>query len=277
MSLITQEYIQADGLKTFLAKAGNGRALLLIHGASPGASSLVNWKLNIESLAAQGFAVYAYDQPGFGYTENPTDHSIEYRVAHAKAVINALGLETFHVVGNSVGGYIAARLALEDKRVGGFVTTTSGSLSPPGSADSQKLAQKHSEELREYEPSIENMRKLTLGTIFNKELVTDELVLERYEMSTGKNYEAQIQRRNAPRQRPVHGELHNLRVKTLLLWGNNDRGVSVERGLELFKNIPGAEFHLFDKCAHWVQWDQADRFNQLTGAFLKTVTSTSRL
>jgi 2-hydroxy-6-oxonona-2,4-dienedioate hydrolase len=271
MTSTKQEYIQAEGIKTFVVKAGNGHPLLLIHGASPGASSLVNWKLNIEPLAAAGFAIFAYDQPGFGYTDNPADHSIEYRVTHAKALINALGLEKFHLVGNSVGGYIAARLALEDKRVRGFVTTTSGSLSPQGSADSQTLAQKHSEELREYEPSLENMRKLTLGTIFNKELVTDELVRERYEMSTGKNYEAQLQRRNAPRQRPVHEELRNLRVKALLLWGNNDRGVSVERGIELFRSMPGAEFHLFDKCAHWVQWDRADRFNQIVADFLKGI------
>ena len=266
-----QEYILVNGLKTFVVKAGNGHPLVLIHGASPGASSLINWKLNIESLAAAGFSVFAYDQPGFGYTDNPTDHSIEYRVTHAKAVINTLGLEAFHVVGNSVGGYIAARLALDDRRVTGFVTTTSGSLSPAGSTDSQRLAQKHSDELREYEPSVENMRKLTLGTIFNRELVTEELVRERYEMSIGKNYEAQTQRRKAPRQRPVYEELRNLRVRALLLWGSNDRGVSVERGLELFGNIPGAEFHLFDKCAHWVQWDQAKRFNQLTTDFLRSL------
>jgi pimeloyl-ACP methyl ester carboxylesterase len=158
---------------------------------------------------------------------------------------------------------------LEDPRVRSFVTTTSGSLSPQGSPDSQALAKKHSEELREYEPSLENMRKLTLGTIFNKVLVTEELVRERYEMSTGKNYEAQLQRRNAQRQRPVYDDLRQLRVKALLLWGNNDRGVSVERGLELFRRVPGAEFHLFDKCAHWVQWDQAERFNRLVTDFLR--------
>jgi pimeloyl-ACP methyl ester carboxylesterase len=263
------EYIQADGIKTFVVKAGSGHPLLLIHGAAPGASSVINWKLNIEPLAAAGFTVYAYDQPGFGYTENPSDHSIDYRVTHAKALIKALGLNQLHVVGNSVGGYIAARLALEHGRVRSFVTTTSGSLSPQGSVDSQALAKKHSEELREYEPSLENMRKLTLGTIFNRELVTEELVRERYEMSTGKNYDAQLQRRDAARQRPVYDDLSQLRVKALLLWGNNDRGVSVERGLELFRHVPGAEFHLFDKCAHWVQWDQADRFNRLVADFLR--------
>src|SRR4029450_13433962 len=148
-----QEYIQVDGVKTFFVKAGDGQPLLLIHGASPGASSLVNWKLNIEPLAAAGFAVYAYDQPGFGSTDNPADHSIEYRVSHAKALIDVLKLDWLHVVGNSVGGYIAARLALEDSRVKTFVTTTSGSLSPQGSAQSQALAKKHADDLREYEPS----------------------------------------------------------------------------------------------------------------------------
>jgi len=195
-----QEYIQIDGIKTFLVSAGSGHPLLLIHGASPGASSLVNWKLNLDPLANAGFAVYAYDQPGFGFTDNPPDHSIEYRVTHVKALIDFLKLDRYHVVGNSVGGYIAARLALEDSRVKSFVTTTSGSLSPSGSAASQSLAQKHAADLREYEPSMENMRKLTFGTIHNKNLVTEELVRERYEMSIGKNYEAQLARRTAAKR-----------------------------------------------------------------------------
>jgi 2-hydroxy-6-oxonona-2,4-dienedioate hydrolase len=267
---IKQEYIQVDDIKTFLVSAGSGHPLILIHGASPGASSLINWKLNLEPLADAGFAVYAYDQPGFGYTDNPSDHSIEYRVRHAKALIEALRLDRYHVVGNSVGGYIAARLALDDDRGKSFVTTTSGSLSPAGSAASQTLAQKHAADLREYEPSMDNMRKLTFGTIFNKALVTEELVRERYEMSIGKNYEAQVGRRTAAKQQPVYDELSKLRVKSLLLWGNNDAGVSVERGVELFQRIPGAEFHLFDKCAHWVQWDRADRFNRLVIDFLKS-------
>jgi len=87
-------------------------------------------------------------------------------------------------------------------------------------------------------------------------------------MSIGKNYEAQKARRNTARQKPVYDELRQLQVKALLLWGNNDAGVSVERGIELFQLIPGAEFHLFDRCAHWVQWDQADRFNRLVIDFL---------
>ena len=262
-------YIEADGLKTFYVKRGSGFPVVLFHGAAPGASAQVNWQLNIEALAASGFTIYAYDQAGFGRTENPTDLSIEYRVTHAKAFVDALKLDGYHVVGNSVGGYIAARLALEDPRVGKFVTTTSGTLAPKGSAESQALGRKHSEELREYVPSLENMRALTLGTLFRKELVTEELVRARHEMSIGKNEEAARLRRGAKPPRPLFEELRQMKNKTLLLWGAQDRGVSVERGILLFQLIPDAEFHLFDQCAHWVQWDQADRFNRLVADFFK--------
>ena len=262
-------YLDVDGVKTFYVKAGAGFPLVLFHGAAPGASAQVNWQLNIKPLAAAGFTVYAYDQPGFGCTDNPADLSIEYRVTHAQAFVDALELDRYHVVGNSVGGYIAARLALEDSRVGKFVTTTSGTLAPKGSAESQALGQQHSEELREYVPSLENMRALTLGTLFRKELVTESLVRARHEMSIGKNQEAARLRRGAKPPRALFSELPNLKAKTLLLWGAQDRGVSVERGILLFQLIPNAEFHLFDQCAHWVQWDQADRFNRMVADFLK--------
>jgi 2-hydroxy-6-oxonona-2,4-dienedioate hydrolase len=261
-------YVDLDGLRTYYVKLGSGPPVVLIHGASPGASTLVAWKLNLEPLAAAGFTVYAYDQPGFGYSDNPRDYSLEYRVAHAKAFLEAMRLERFHVVGNSVGGYIAARIALEDPRARSFVTTTSGTLAPPGSAESQALGKQHARDLAEFTPGLENMRELTSHTIYNPALVTDETVRERHEMSVGKNYEAQRNRRAAAGARPIHDELRNMPVKSLLLWGNNDAGVTVERGLLLFQCLPNAEFHLFDKCGHWVMWDHAERFNSLVADFL---------
>ncbi|MCH7570787.1 MAG: hypothetical protein IH919_09530, partial [Deltaproteobacteria bacterium] len=69
MSVISTEkgrFLNVAGLKTFYLQAGGGHPVLLIHGAAPGACSLVSWKRNIDSLAASGFEVYAVDQPGFG-------------------------------------------------------------------------------------------------------------------------------------------------------------------------------------------------------------------
>src|SRR3954447_5530611 len=262
-------YVEVDGLRTYYLHVGSGPPVVLIHGASPGACSPVAWQRNVEPLAAAGFTVYAFDQPGFGYTDNPADHSVEYRVAHARAFLDTVGLTRFHLVGNSVGGYIAARIALDDPRVERLVSTTSGTLAPRGSAQSQAQSQQHSEDLAGYEPDLDNMRALTETTFYDRTLVTDDLVRLRYELSIGKNYEAQLGRVRAPRPCRLDDDLPRLRVPTLLVWGQNDAGVSVERGLLLFQLIPGAEFHLFDRCGHWVQWDQAARFNAVVAGFLR--------
>jgi 2-hydroxy-6-oxonona-2,4-dienedioate hydrolase len=179
-------------------------------------------------------------------------------------------LESYHVMGNSMGAYIAARLALEDPRAKRLVLVSSNTLAPKGSPESQAKSKKHAEELRAYTPSFENMMKMTQGTLFTRELVTEELVRERYEMSTGKNYEAQLKRANAPRSKPLDDELNKLKAKTLILWGQNDHGTSLEQAVLLFQKIPNAELHIFDRCAHWVQWDQADRFNKIVAGFLRS-------
>ncbi len=162
-----------------------------------------------------------------------------------------------------------ARLALAaPERVHRLVIVASATLAPPGGAATQARFQEHARELREYEPSLENMRQLTRGTFYNQALVTDALVRERYEMSIGKNLEAQRERAKTPPARPVYDELRSLPVKTLLVWGANDRGGTLEKALLLFRTIPGAELHVFDQCAHWPQWDHAARFTALVRDFL---------
>ena len=104
--------------------------------------------------------------------------------------------------------------------------------------------------------------------------MTEELVQQRYAMSTGKNYEAQLKRKEAPRPKPIHDELRNLKVKTLILWGGNDRGVTLERAMLLFQIIPDADLHIFAKCAHWVQWDQRLKFQRLVIEFLDSSNKT---
>lgn len=150
-----------------------------------------------------------------------------------------------------------------------LVLVSSNTLAPKGSAESQAKSKQHAEDLRAYTPSYENMLKLTRGTLYHQELVSEELVRERYEMSTGKNYQAQIARAHAPRPKSLDDELANIKAKTLILWGRNDHGTSLDQALLLLEKIPGAELHIFDQCAHWVQWDRAERFNSLVSDFLK--------
>ncbi|HEX2929281.1 MAG TPA: alpha/beta hydrolase, partial [Candidatus Binatia bacterium] len=253
----SREFLSVLGLRTFYIKVGEGHPLVLCHGGSPGTCSSVNWQCNLDALAEAGFAVYAFDQPGFGLTDNPTDYSLEFRFAHARAFADLMKLERYHVMGNSMGAYLAARLALEDPRAKRLVLVSSNTLAPKGSPESQAKSKKHADELRAYTPSYENMLKMTKGTLYKQQLVTEELVRERYEMSTGKNYQAQSERANAPKSKSLDNELGNLKSKTLILWGRNDHGTSLDQALLLFQKIPQAELHVFDQCAHWVQWDHA--------------------
>jgi pimeloyl-ACP methyl ester carboxylesterase len=268
MNDLEHRYIDVAGVKTFYIRGGSGHPIIFIHGGSPGACSLVNWKLNLGPFVAAGFSVYAYDQPGFGLSGLPSDHSMEFRVTHAKAFVAATAPDRVHVVGNSMGAYIAARLALDHAHVDRLALISSSTLAPKGSAKAAALAEAHVDELRGYEPGLEAMRAMTQKTLFQQDLVTDELVRERYEMSKGPLFDASKARAAARGFRSLGGELHRLGNPTMLLWGANDHGASVERALLLLEALSNAELHVFNKCAHWVHWDQADRFNRLVTDFL---------
>lgn len=262
-------FLDADGIKTFFVERGDGEAVVLIHGAAPGASAQVSWQPTLEPLVKAGFWVIAYDQPGFGHSSLPADHSLEYRVQHAKAFVDALGLTHYHLVGSSAGAYVAARLALEDPRVDRLVLVSGTGLARRGSQEADARARAYAAALPASAPTLESVRAMTIETLYRRDLVTEELVQARYEMSSGPRFQAQLARRAAPAQRSIADELPKLAPKTLILWGKNDESAPLERALLLFDLIPGAELHIFDECGYWVQWDQAARFNRIVGDFLQ--------
>jgi len=262
-------FLEVDGIRTFFVERGDGEAVVLIHGAGPGSCARVSWQPNLEPLAKAGFWTIAYDQPGFGHSDLPAEHSREYRVRHAKAFVDALGLTQYHLVGHSAGAYVAARLALEDPRVDRLVLVAGTDLARRGSTEAEARARAYAAALPETAPTLESVRALTLRALYHHELVTDELVRARLEMSSGPHFEAQLARRAAAPQRSIADELPRLAPRTLILWGKNDESASLEQAALQFDLIPGAELHIFDECSHWLQVDQAARFNRIVGDFLQ--------
>lgn len=267
---IARQFIDILGLKTFYLRAGpaDGRPIFMLHGGSPGACASLNWKHNLDALAAAGFAAYAFDQPGFGDTQAPADHSMEFRVAHAVAFVKAMGCASFDLAGNSMGAYIAARIALEYPAAGRLVLISSSTLAPKGSAAAQAKSDAHNADLRGYQPSLENMRALTRNTFLRQDMATEAVIRERYEMSAGWRHDAAQARLKAAPAKSMGPDLPKLTMETLILWGANDHGAAIERALLLFQALPKAELHIFNDCAHWVHWDQAERFNNLVTGFL---------
>src|SRR3546814_15382440 len=89
----------------------------MLHGGGPGASAWSNFGSALPGFAA-GFRTILIDQPGFGGSDKPPVEGNYYRFAakYVVRLLDQLGIERAHVLGNSLGGGTAVRLALEHQR-----------------------------------------------------------------------------------------------------------------------------------------------------------------
>ena len=265
-----QRFASIGGLRTHYLQAGSGPALFMLHGQLPGSSAEVEFGGAIDRFAAAGYTVYAPDLAGFGLTDNPPDFAIEARIAHVEAFIAFTGMAPRAIWGSSMGTYIGCAIAKRDPRVERLVISPSSVLPPPGTAPRSAAGEKLGHDIHDYKPSLEAARAL-LSQVLVSHPPSDALVQLFYSMSTGKNEEAERQRRAAGRPRAIHGELCDLTASSLLIWGHDDLSVPGERGLLLFDGMPRAEFHMLHRCGHWPQHDQPERTHRLVGDFLRAV------
>jgi pimeloyl-ACP methyl ester carboxylesterase len=270
-----ENFIEVEGLRIRWLEEGSGPPVLLLHGASLGSSADV-WAGNLPSLAAHGLRVIAFDQPGFGLSDNPRDFSVAYRTRFVLALMDALRLPKAHLVGHSQSGRIAVSLALEHgERVSKVVVLGTGSLLPPlpgrGKSDAAE-----GEDGGAAEPTLAETRRLLEDNVFDTTLVTPAAVQVRHRMSTGKNFLAFLERTRArdgkkeskAESKPLWQRLAEVRAPLRMIYGKEDRGHAAERAALSIELNPGLDLHLVRRCKHLVQWDAAEEFAALCGSFL---------
>ncbi len=265
-------YVTVDGLNTRYVEQGHGTPALLLHGASLGSSADVFLR-NLGPLAKGGVRAIAYDQPGFGLSDNPADYGLAYRVDFILKFMDALELEKAALVGHSQAGAMAISLGLDHPdRISSVVVLAGGSALPPlpESAQAKPAAPAPAEgrEGKATEPTIEDSRKLLEANLYHHELITDAELELRHRSSTGKNFAAFIERGKvqgggAKSERPVWQRLTEISVPLLMIYGVQDRGNAAERAKLLMEREPGLDLHLVDGCKHMVPWDAADTFHRL--------------
>jgi 4,5:9,10-diseco-3-hydroxy-5,9,17-trioxoandrosta-1(10),2-diene-4-oate hydrolase len=270
------KFVQVDGLKTRYIEDGAGPAVILLHGASLGSSADV-FERNLRPLAAAGLRAIAYDQPGFGLTDNPTDSSVPYRRRFIMRFMDALGLQSAALVGHSQAGNMAVANAFEHpKEISKIMILGTGSLLPPlPEGQRQGGGAREGEEGTASEPTLKETRALLEHNLFNHELITPEVLEQRQRMSVGKNFEAFLQRGAAGQggggakdAKPMWQRLVELPCPLLLIFGKNDRGHAFERATLLKEKYPQLDLHIVDRCKHFVQWDAADEFHNRAAQFL---------
>jgi 4,5:9,10-diseco-3-hydroxy-5,9,17-trioxoandrosta-1(10),2-diene-4-oate hydrolase len=255
-----------------------GTPVVLLHGGGPGASAWSNFGRNIPELG-KSFRVLAVDQPGFGLSDKPAEHE-QYFSFSARAllgVLDELGIERVHLIGNSLGGGTAVRFALRNpKRVGRLVLMAPGGLglnvfAPDPTEGVSNLARFSAPP----GPSREKLATFLQGLVYDQSLITDELIEERYAVaSTPESLRAMASlgasffRRETAEEGMLWREAHRLRHPTLLIWGREDRVNPLDGALVPLKLLPNAQLHVFGRCGHWAQLEKFEEFNRLTTDFL---------
>ena len=269
----TSRYLEGDH-RIHYHEAGTGPALILLHGSGPGVSGWSNFRGNFP-VFAERFRTVVVDMPGFGRSERPEfDRAYPKVAADAVArLMGGLGIDKAHLLGNSMGGYVALEFALAyPEKVDRLV------LMGPGGLAVNVLGPEQSEGARRLgefmmAPSKKAMEAWVDTMVANKAVVDDDLIEERLAnaqapgalesamaifMSLGQH----------PDPVPMYARLKGITAPTLVTWGRDDRMLPVEGALMGFRQLPNAELHIFSRCGHWAQVERKGDFERLVTEFL---------
>ena len=261
------------------AGVASGTPVVLLHGGGPGASAWSNFGPNLPVFAAQ-FRTILLDQPGFGRSAKPpvTGNYFTFAADALAGLLDELGIERVHLIGNSLGGGTAVRFALRfPGRAGRLVLMGPGGLSlnvfSPDPTEGLKRLMEFSAPPG---PSQEKLAAFLRTLVFDQRLVTDELVAERYAAASDPESLAAMASMGASFFEPAYAddgllwrEAHRLRNRVLLIWGREDRMNPLDGALVALKLIRRAQLHVFGGCGHWAQLEKFDEFNKLAISFLQ--------
>jgi 4,5:9,10-diseco-3-hydroxy-5,9,17-trioxoandrosta-1(10),2-diene-4-oate hydrolase len=256
-----------------------GLPVVMLHGGGPGASGWSNFGRNLGVFAGR-FRTIVVDQPGFGRSDKPpvSGNYFTFAAEALARLLDEVGIDRVHLVGNSLGGGTAARFALRyPGRAGRLVLMGPGGLSlnvfaPDPTEGIKRLA----EFAAPPGPSEEKLAAFLRTLVFDQRLITDELVAERYAAASDPEALAAMASLGASFFDPATAEdgllwreAHRLRNRVLLIWGREDRVNPLDGALVALKLIRRAELHVFGGCGHWAQLEKFDEFNELAMSFLE--------
>ncbi|MEW6131359.1 MAG: alpha/beta hydrolase [Acidobacteriota bacterium] len=251
------------GVKIRYQEAGNGPAVILLHGLGVDSSS---WQMNIAALA-QKYRVIAPDQIGFGKSDKPF---INYRVGTLVDFLNGLmkelKVERASLVGNSLGGFTAAAFALAyPDKVDKLVLVDAAGYAAPKDIDPRTF--------NVLNPSTREGVKQVMSLVFydKQRFANDAAVdlLYTRKMQVGDGYTVQMFIESILRGEDVlDGKLDKIKQPTLLVWGREDMLTPLAMGERFNKDIKGSQLFILEKCGHVPQMEKAAEFNAAVLKFL---------
>jgi pimeloyl-ACP methyl ester carboxylesterase len=219
---------------------GTGRAFLLLHGGA-GPQSVARFG---EMLAATGSRVIVPVHPGFGGTTRPesVDNMRGLALTYTH-LLDELDLSGVTVIGNSIGGWIAAEMAVHaSPRISGVVLADAGGLEVEGhpGADFFSLTPDQVTEMAYYQPEKFRIDVSALPEQAKAAMAGNQAALQAYT----------AQGMTDP---SLLGRLSSVHVPVLVVWGAADRIYPPEHGEAFAKAIPDARLVILDEAGHLPQ------------------------
>jgi pimeloyl-ACP methyl ester carboxylesterase len=295
MEMPAARFLEVGPIRTRYFEAGQGPAVVLIHGGDFDYRTLVSaegWGPLFGPLAEK-FHVYAFDKLGAGMTDNPASdeqYTMGATIDHAWGVLQGLDIPKAVLVGSSRGAMPAVRIALDHPdRVSAVVILASNTLAPddlsvplyfytqmyetpnavPTPETVRQLYEANSyrkgrsgpdptqgiNELRPFHPD----RPFEAGAIERMHRLMNEFFLPDLEVVKAKTL----------RQLRYYG----LRMPSLIVWGLEDPSAPLKIGVELYRIIgpasKWAEFHVLNRAGHGAYRDRPDDVAGVITEFLQ--------
>lgn len=252
------QVIEVDGRRTQLLRGGTGAHLIYLHSAI----GETMWLPFHQGLSRE-FDVIAPAHPGFAMSENGEIEDIEDVVFHYLDLFDALGLDKFYLVGASLGGWIAAEIALRHpQRIEGLVLVNSAGL---------HLDEGPPMEMSTLDADAAFLRSLLIS---DHESFVGELLFPAAHGDQGLDAISRLSFESTWNRRlyspKLRTRLRRIIAPTLILWGDDDR-LYPPRYAEAFKEeIPKSVLHFIERCGHLPMFEQESRFVAAITKFLKS-------
>ncbi|MCD7051901.1 alpha/beta fold hydrolase [Rhodococcus sp. BH2-1] len=271
--------VDAAGIPTRSLQAGSGdEAVVFLHGTS---GHLEAFARNIAVHAAH-YECHAIDMLGHGYTGKPDyAYEIPRYVEHLVNYLDAVGLDKAHLVGESLGGWVAAHLASEQpERVLSLqLLAAGGTVANPEIMERIRTSTTKAVQSDDVELTRARLRLLMHDPVD----ATEELVEARHRIYHQPDFVANIHNLLSlqdmeTRQRNLlrPDRLARIQAPTLVVWGHENPFGDVPEAKKMAEDIPGAQLQLYPECGHWPQHEQAALYNPLSLEFLAKASAHAR-
>lgn len=235
---------------------GRGEPIILLYGLF---GSVNNFRPLINHLK-QSYRVIV---PVFPFYDMGIGITIFSLTKFVDQLINKLGLEKFHLLGNSMGGHIALLYTLEHpQEVASLILSGSSGLYECGMGDSFPRRGDYN-----------YIKAKAEQTFFNPQTATKELVDEIYATVNSRKALQILSLAKSTIHNNLEKELAEIRTECCLIWGRNDCVTPPDVAEKFNRSIPGSKLYWIDQCGHVPMLETPVAFNKILDGFLQPVTA----